>query len=204
MFDINPKSLIVVCKNEDELVLNQLRKFVETNEDDIANNEIISTKDDGFEIVPWNEKMWLDQKKAGVINGNNVLFIGIIKGTDKLEPIIDVKYDKWGIKYGWAGKQALINVDTDYVNDRAHYDAFLKEFKKTFSKYAENKNLKRNEGFCDNPKKIVLKGLAYGPFGLGLSLFVDYFKDKSKLRQQLLLYGISELYYNDLKNFMKV
>ena len=97
------KSLIVVYK--DEMLLNELRKLVETK-DDTAEG-VVGVKDGSVKIVSWNEKMWLGQKKNGTIN-NKVLFIGDIKNTDQLIPILDVKFDKYGVMYGWAGNQALI------------------------------------------------------------------------------------------------
>ena len=72
------KSLIVVYK--DELLLNQLRKLVETNDD--TEDGVVGVKDGSVKIVSWNEKMWLGQKKNGTIN-TKVLFIGDIKETDK-------------------------------------------------------------------------------------------------------------------------
>ena len=101
-----PQTLIVVYK--DEVVLNQLKKLVETKDD--KEGEIVGTEDGSVTIVSWTEKVWLENKKAGTIDAK-VLLIGKIKGADKLEPVIDVKFDKWGIKYGWAGKQAVIQVN---------------------------------------------------------------------------------------------
>lgn len=66
-----PKTLIVVYK--DEMLMNQLKKLVETN-------------DDSINIVSWTEKVWLGNKKAGNIK-DKVLFLGEIKGTDKLIPV---------------------------------------------------------------------------------------------------------------------
>ena len=63
------KSLIVVYK--DEMLLNELRKLVETK-DDTAEG-IVGVRDSSVKIVSWNEKMWLGQKKNGTIN-NKVLF----------------------------------------------------------------------------------------------------------------------------------
>lgn len=82
------KSLIVVYK--DELLLNQLRKLVETKDD--TEDAIVGVKDGSVKIVSWNEKIWLGQKN-GTIN-NKVLFIGDIKETDKLITVLDVKFEK--------------------------------------------------------------------------------------------------------------
>ncbi len=186
-----PQTLIVVYK--DELVLNQLKKLVETNDD--KEGEIVGTEDGSVTIVSWTEKVWLENKKAGTIE-SKVLLIGKIKGADKLEQVIDVKFDKWGIKYGWAGKQALIQVD-EWAMKKDEYQQFLEDFKeKTLPQ-------KKKESV---PIKVVKKvGIAvlFGLVGLGGSYLVDFFKDKAKLRQQLFLYGILNLYENDLETFMK-
>lgn len=58
------KSLIVVYK--DEMLLNELRKLVETKDD--TAEAVVGVKDGSVKIVSWNEKMWLGQKKNGTIN----------------------------------------------------------------------------------------------------------------------------------------
>lgn len=78
-----PKTLIVVYK--DEMLMNQLKKLVETN-DDSESGDSVGTTDDSINIVSWTEKVWLGNKKAGNIK-DKVLFLGEIKGTDKLIPV---------------------------------------------------------------------------------------------------------------------
>ena len=82
MFD-ESKTLIVVYKEKDELILNLLRKLVETKEDNAENGDVVGTKDGSVKIVSWTEKVWLEQKKAGTIE-DKVLLIGDIKGVDSL------------------------------------------------------------------------------------------------------------------------
>lgn len=116
------KTLIAVYK--DELLMNQLKKMVETHDD----NEqcVIGTRDDSINIVSWTEKVWLGNKKAGNIQGK-ILFLGEIKGTDKLIPVIDVKFDEYGVKFGWAGNQAVVYADPKVLTTREDYDAFLEK-----------------------------------------------------------------------------
>lgn len=116
------KTLIVVYK--DELLMNQLKKMVETHDDDAQG--IIGTRDDSISIVSWTEKVWLGNKKAGNIQGK-ILFLGDIKGTDKLIPVIDVKFDECGVKFGWAGNQAVVYADTNVLTTREDYDLFLEK-----------------------------------------------------------------------------
>lgn len=116
------KTLIAVYK--DELLMNQLRKMVETHDDN--EQDVVGTKDVSLNIVSWTEKVWLGNKKAGNIQGK-ILFLGEIKGTDKLIPVIDVKFDEYGVKFGWAGNQAVVYADPRMLTNRENYDAFLKK-----------------------------------------------------------------------------
>lgn len=121
MFEFETKkTLIVVYK--DELLMNQLKKMVETHDDDAQG--IIGTRDDSINIVSWTEKVWLGNKKAGNIQGK-ILFLGDVKGTDKLIPVIDVKFDECGVKFGWAGNQAVVYVDPKALTTREDYDVLL-------------------------------------------------------------------------------
>lgn len=116
------KTLIVVYK--DELLMNQLKKMVETHDDN--DESIVGTRDDSFNIISWTEKVWNGNKKAGNIQGK-ILFLGDIKGTDKLIPVLDVKFDDCGVKYGWAGNQAVLFADSKILSDRQTYDEFLEK-----------------------------------------------------------------------------
>ena len=123
MFEFETKkTLIVVYK--DELLMNQLKKMVETHDDDAQG--IIGTRDDSISIISWKEKVWLGNKKAGNIQGK-ILFLGDIKGTDKLIPVIDVKFDECGVKFGWAGNQAVVYADPKVLTTREDYDVFLEK-----------------------------------------------------------------------------
>lgn len=114
------KTLIVVYK--DELLVNQLKKLVETHDD--TEQSVVGTRDDSVNIVSWTEKVWLANKAAGNLRGK-ILFLGDVKGTDELTPIIDVKFDEYGVKFGWAGNQAVVFADTKVLTTREDYDAFL-------------------------------------------------------------------------------
>ncbi len=72
------------------------------------------------------KKVWLANKKPGNIQGK-ILFLGDIKGTDKLLPVIDVKFDNYGIIYGWAGNQGILYVNSKALTERDTYLSFIDE-----------------------------------------------------------------------------
>ena len=221
MFD-KKKTLIVVYK--DELLMNQLKKMIETQDD--SEDSIVGTKDDSINIVSWEEKVWLSNKKAGNIQGK-ILFLSDIKGTDKLIPVIDVKFNDCGIKYGWAGNQAVLYAETSVLTNRAKYDEFLQKlsdlpvpvFLKTMKKQIvetageelavedEKQDVKSKEKKPDllqAAMKIVDGGVdAIGALGKQVATKVEeIFRDKSLVKRQMLFYGAINFYKDGLECFM--
>lgn len=216
------KTLIVVYK--DELLMNQLKKMIETNDD--AEDAVIGTKDDSINIVSWTEKVWLGNKKAGNIQGK-ILFLGDIKGTDKLIPVLDVKFDYRGVKYGWAGNQAALYVELEELTNREIYDEFLKKmselpipsFLKTMNEDVventgedsvaeivkqEGVEDKKNPAFLNATKKVLESGVdVFEKIGKNVAVkSEEIFRSKSLMKRQMLFYGVVHFYWNGLENFM--
>lgn len=216
------KTLIVVYK--DELLMNQLKKMIETNDD--AEDAVIGTKDDSINIVSWTEKVWLGNKKAGNIQGK-ILFLGDIKGTDKLIPVLDVKFDYRGVKYRWAGNQAALYVELEELTNREIYDEFLKKmselpipsFLKTMNEDVventgedfvaeivkqEGVDDKKNPAFLNATKKVLESGVdVFEKIGKNVAVkSEEIFRSKSLMKRQMLFYGAVHFYWNGLENFM--
>lgn len=225
------KTLIVVYK--DEMLMNQLKKLVETN-DDSETGEIIGTTDDSINIVSWTEKVWLGNKKAGNIR-DKVLFLGDIKGTDKLIPVIDVVFDDCGVKFGWAGNQAILYSDIKALSDREAYISFLGKLaelpipemiKKPQNiniedqnaesadtdetpveiEIVERKEVKKEHAFFRKAKEALATGAeAVGKAGsIVADKAGDIFRDRNAVRRQQLFYGVVNLYNHGLEKFMNM
>ena len=219
------KTLIVVYK--DELLINQLRKMIETRDD--GEDNVVGTRDNSINIVSWTEKVWLGNKKAGNIQGK-ILFLGEIKGNDKLVPVIDVKFDEYGVKYGWAGNQAVLFADPKVLTERTSYYAFLiklaelpvpdclKPMKESVvsvgsdSELAETQNIKTPVE-SDEQKKPKLLQMAQRAIAtsaetvgkVGSQVAVkseEVFRNKTKMKRQMLFYGVIHLYNDGLEVFM--
>lgn len=204
-----PKPLLVVYKEKDEMILNQLKKLVDTK-DDGEDGTCVGTEDGTVKIVSWEEKLWLQNKKAGNTGdlADKILFIGDIKGTEKLSPVISIKFDKHGVSYGFAGNQALIMIDTKKLVERVKYEEFLKELSESTDLAIGKQDKKMKPGEKKQWVKVgavaalmaavpVLAGVASGV------IYKDLFDDKKLVRNQMLIYGITQLYINDLDEFMK-
>ena len=218
------KTLIVVYK--DELLMNQLKKMIETRDD--TEEEIVGTKDGSINIVSWTEKVWFENKKAGNIQGK-ILFLGDIKGTDKLIPVIDVKFNDCGVKYGWAGNQAVLYVEPETLTSGEDYDevlkklsdlpvpGFLKPAKEEIVKTAveesdveiESRKIpedkKKTPAFLNAAKKVIESGAdAIEKAGKQIAVKPEeIFRKKFRMKKkQMLFYGAVHLYKNGLDSFM--
>lgn len=201
MFYTEPQTLVVVCK--DEMLINQLRKLVETK-DDTGEEAVVGTRDGSVKIVAWTEKVWLDQKKAGNL-GAKVLLIGDIKGVDKLIPVLDIKFEDCGVKYGWAGNQAVITIDPKALKKEEEYNAFLEKL----NALPVPEIIKKKP--VAEPKDTAVKAGVTGGIaalfgvvaGIGAGLAMSMFSNKTAVKQQMLFYGVLNLYNNHLEEYMQ-
>lgn len=206
MFDTK-KTLIVVYK--DELLLNQLRKMVETNDD--KEEEIVGTRDNSINIVAWDEKVWLDNKKTGTIN-DKILFLGAIKGTDYLIPTLDMKFNSFGAFFGVSGNQAVLWANPNFLAKQDVYNLFLHKFYNmpvpAMLKVRPTKTLES----INKPKEKVKFSNAFEAAKSVLGKVVDtvddkteeLFRNKSLVERQIMFYGANLLYNGFLEEYMSL
>ena len=203
MYYMEPKTLIVVYK--DELLVNQLKKLIETK-DDGNENAIVGTTDGSVQIVAWTEKVWLEQKKTGNITAK-VLFLGEIKGTDKLVPVIDVKFSQYGVKYGWAGNQAVLIAEPKDMKTRDEYASFIADLGQLPAPASVKDAIKATEthkiAMKKEDGKLDVKGMFSAIGANVVDTAKDTFSNKKSLIQQMLIYGVINLYNKDLEAFIK-
>lgn len=226
MFEMK-KTLIVVYK--DELLMNQLRKLVETKDD---GDEVVGVKDDSVNIVAWTEKVWLDNKKAGNLK-EKVLFLDDVKGTDQWIPLLDMAFDEFGVRFGWAGNQAVLYADPELLlSNKAEYVAFLEKlsalpvpaFLKAKSKNnssvetsddageaageasADAEEYEDFDALIHAAKEQISKGAdMFGKFRKRITeMSEDEFRDKKLLKRQMLFYGVMNIYKDGLNRFLEL
>ena len=219
------KTLIAVYK--DELLVNQLKKLIETDDD--TDGRTVGTKDDSISVVSWTEEVWLANKDAGNIQGK-ILFLGDIKGTDELIPVIDTKFDDCGVKFGWAGNQAILYVEPEALTNREEYDEFLAKLSdlpvpsflkaekddsvSTGAADLDEENVEESEfteiektapAFVDVARILFESGAEtiekVGKMVAAIS--EEIFRDKSLMKRQMMFYGVVHLYTDGLDRFME-
>ena len=217
-----PKTLIVVYK--DEMLANQMKKLIETKDD--TDGGLTGTRDSSINVVTWTEKIWLANKKAGNIT-SKVLFLGGIKGVDSLIPVVDVKFEKHGVRYGWAGNQAVIYAETDEVKTIDSYYAFYNELKsmpvpqaikdaskpktapvKEQPQEEAQQETEEKKGFFAKGKDLLKKvedTIVDGMVDMAekASIFTEEnFRNKKAVERQMLFYGVINMYNEGLEIFM--
>lgn len=218
-----PQTLIVVYK--DEMLANQMKKLIETKDD--AEGAVTGTRDNSINVVTWTEKIWLANKKAGNIT-SKVLFLGDIKGVDSLIPVIDVKFEKYGVRFGWAGNQAVIYVRASEIKSIDSYAEFhsalaalpapqsvknavkprLAPTERVTSEPIEQETEAESKGIIAKGKVFFKKaGNAIGDTFNDLSTKAmifseENFKNKKAMERQMLFYGVICLYNDGLETFM--
>lgn len=217
-----PKTLIVVYK--DEMLANQMKKLIETKDD--TDGGLTGTRDSSINVVTWTEKIWLANKKAGNIT-SKVLFLGGIKGVDSLIPVVDVKFEKHGVRYGWAGNQAVIYADPGEIKTIDSYYAFYNELKsmpvpqaikdaskpktapvKEQPQKEAQQETEEKKGFFAKGKDLLKKvedTIVDGMVDMAekASIFTEEnFRNKKAVERQMLFYGVINMYNEGLETFM--
>lgn len=218
----NEETLIVVYK--DEMVLNQFKKLAESRNRDqeyLANHPELN-------IIAWNEKTWLNNKKAGNIRGK-ILYLGQLKGTKELIPVIDIKFQKYGVCFGWAGNQAVLYGNRKNFKTKEEYLEFVSALNEcsvpesikepinaTFSE--ENDSEMQTDEEVVEPietenKKGLFSRLKNG-IGKGVALAKEKSSDlkdgwdnltrsKKAVVRQMLFFGVDNIFKDGLDEFVK-
>ncbi|MFM9318763.1 hypothetical protein [Streptococcus sp. ST16] len=120
MFEQNTTELIIVCDEKTVGYANYLRQLVSTNDDE---EEVVGTKDGAIEVVVWLEKDYL-ANRATITSNQHILFIGENQASKNEISSMNVKFDKYGMKYGWLGKRGMMLV-SEVISQPETYNEFI-------------------------------------------------------------------------------
>lgn len=207
---LGKKKLIVVYEEKDEMALNYLKQLVQTKDDDAESGEVVGTKDGSVEILAWTEKVYLDNKKTRNMS-NKILFMDDIKGVKKIAPIMDVKYDEYGVKYGISGNNAVISIDEGELHSEKNFAAFQKLYKEELelvNKQVSDKQLKNKKAQHRAAKgatvMAVLSNLLVPGAGVAevATAIATGNKSLKMTREMMFLYAITKFYLDEMEDFI--
>ena len=200
MFDEAEKEqipLIIVCEDK-WLRIGELIKSLISQKDDI-DGKIVGTKDDTVSAAIFSPEQYHDSL-AEIPSDTHCLFIGDFKAAN--DQIINIEkkgfiFDKYGMRYGWLGKSAVINVEKKTLSKK-DYEQFL-EFAKKYQTAFEKANVKLVDLLSNKKMWIsVFLPVVYPVAIHGLASDV-----KQKIREQQYDCLALVLYNEGLQKFME-
>ena len=149
MFELQQKKteLMIVCDEKTMAYAKYLVQLVGRRDDGDAT---VGTKDGNVVAAIYTEKQYRDTL-AKVISNTHLLFMGRNKTTQEEAKFINLKFNRFGMKYGWQGQRAVMFVD-DSVR-KEDYDAFV-EYAKKYQLEYQKKDF--------TAKTMVVAGVAVG------------------------------------------
>ena len=127
------KKLIIVCEEKNKSYGDFLAQLISADDDTTDN--IVGVEDGEVSATVWTEKQFSDNSFQ-LSSMQHVLFIGNTKLMKEKRINMNEQFNKFGMKYCWLGKQAVLYVDEIVKKD--DYDDFI-EYAKTGNSNIENK-----------------------------------------------------------------
>lgn len=112
--------LIIVCEDKLRKYGDFLAQLISLNDD--KDDAIVGIADGTTVAQVWSEKEYLSNA-AQISSEQYILFVGNSKNMKDKRIHMVKKFDKYGMQYGWLGKQAVLFVDK--VVDMNEYNNFI-------------------------------------------------------------------------------
>ena len=183
----NMTTLIIVCK--DNTLSTEMSRLIE-KEDDVDEDTIVGTKDGTVHTIIWNEPAW--QAFRDKLSGDEkILIIGKVKNTTPLNAD-QIRFEKYGVKYGWSQNIATIEADPKLLSRAKVYKEFLSAINDMQVSEKAKKNAKVKFDWLTAGKLAVFPPLLIG----------DLLYEDTAVKKQQLVFGLYSLYMQDLDKFL--
>lgn len=193
------KTLFVVSSKPDAGLSNEILHLI--REDARQYSEDFS--ENNLRIVMMNEDQWRLHKNA-IMPKSHVLFIGLPEQGAWLPETMTLKFNKYGIHYGWTGCHAFLTVQENILKDHSAYDHFLEELKELCTLEDVIQSPKRLDALQLVGMLCVALLVPFGSVLVGGKLIRDWYANDNLVRKQQYVYGIFHLYRHHLKEFMEM
>lgn len=190
--------LLILYNSYDEEVFKHIKSLIKTKDD--SKDKIVGVKDNSV-IVFKGLASDYDRFKY---SADKFLFIDCAP----VESIKKQLFSRYGVSYGTIDKDHMyVDIDNAYRWERKNYDSFLGELRELIENpISEMDALKKTERNSSTANKALrLVSLAVLP-PLGVTLYAVNANTKAQTkelhRKQLLYYGITKLYYDDMDSLV--
>lgn len=118
-----------------------------------------------------------------------------------------MKFDQYGVKYGWAGNQAILIANLKAMKTRENYASFIADLRQLPVPASVKEAIKATENHKITVKKengkFDVKGMLSAIGANVADTAKDTLSSKKSLVQQMLIYGVINLYNKDLESFIQ-
>lgn len=104
------RKLIIVCDEKCRPYADYFLQLLGLEDD--SNDEVIGIKDGSVSATIWLEKDY-NANSVQLASNQHLLFIGNSKFIKQKSKHMNIKFNEFGISYGWIGKQAFILVESN-------------------------------------------------------------------------------------------
>lgn len=194
----NQTNLIIVCNEKMMDYANFLIQLVGQNDD---TEEVRGVRDNSLVAAIWTEKQYKDSL-ATITSDTHILFIGDSKLVQSQAQNVKVKFDKFGMRYGWLGKRAVMYVENKMLSSTEYADflTFAQDYDRKFKQEAtltwENYFPLTTKN-SNNSIEVFIDVLA-----TGASMVSAFFK-KGKIAKQQYQCLTMALYLDGLQKFLE-
>ncbi len=143
------KKLIIVCEEKYRKYGDYLSQLISLEDD--AEDNIVGTKDGEVAAQVWLEKDY-QANSAQLSSSQYILFVGSSKLIKEKSTHMKIMFSKFGMTYGWLGKQAVLTVGEAVSNNE--YDQFI-EYALSYKSDLERLMEKRDEKIITEDKKLL-------------------------------------------------
>ena len=207
-----PKKIIIVCDEAEKQYATYLLQLISANDD--KEGEQVGTKDGTVTAAIYSEKQY-ESNLAQLASSNYILFMGNGKVAQNARVNMGERYSKFGMHYGWLGRQAFMYAEPgEFKKDEADdFYEFCEKYEKSFEhivsqgvgneKLAIQKIYEEAEGVAKFAAGFVK--LALGRIGIiaeiAKDLSFEIFSKKDVRDQQYTMLTLI-LYMNGLSEFL--
>ena len=197
MFGINKKKLIIVCDKNTEMHANYLYQLISSS----VEREIIGIEDGKIDAVVWEEKHYISNKPTINID-NYVLFIAENNSSKKEIKTMGVKYNKFGMQFGWRGKHCMLIVNDS--EEQSENDEFEEYVQSKLGEYKFEKcELNGGKEISVNEKILVVTSILGAPLALGAASILKNKEQKYVEKNKKYNFLITIFFKEGLSKFME-
>lgn len=210
------RKIIIVCDEKRREFADYLSQLVSLSDD--TEDGTVGVKDGAVATQVWPEKHY-EANAATVSSDQYILFIGKSKLVKEKSSHMKTVFEGHGIKYGWLGKQAFLNIEKAVPFDK--YDDFIEfaqNYESDIKKLVEKKDNSKVAaagvagagvaGAAIGGKALVafVAPIALAPIiGVGVAIPLSKrIKLKSEIERQMYSCATMKFYLDDMSKFLGI